>query len=527
MHKQIFSCLFLSLSLSACAQTEKPVADTKNTSPKIRDSTYNIGGYQFNPSKKTVSILQEFSKGKVGTSMGYFPDSSIKYDSTTLIVLGNEILFKEYFPKEVDFASLHYIGESDYSQNLFSDKQFIYTYSPNFLKYQGTVKKLDVSDYTRINDFVYEDKSGELFFLSTANGLKLSKIDTSLKLDKHTLKHLQGQYFADKNGLYALGVRFFGHMYSKKFSQQPIDILVESANGRKIKPIITRNYIVYGNSVYAKEHSIEKLKLDVNKMIELKWGIQNIYFITDGTNLFENRHSSYREAEWNKDNHYANDFFKSGVNLLKIFSPQIKFLQAKDKNTLYFSNVKGDKTQYTEKNGILIKTDQGYYFANMGRADTKPEKIAKVVIYNQKTKQNEDFEDSEFLSIEERIFAYKGNVSFDNMPIKEINNAKNLQFFVSNGIKTNFVTSGETLISFGNFGGYQSEIIDGEQQVIFEKWIKTGVDMAKLKAVNKNLLVDEANFYDCSNGSLQIIPFKKLGLPVKLLLPTEPMQYDF
>jgi len=113
------------------------------------------------------------------------------------------------------------------------------------------------------------------------------------------------------------------------------------------------------------------------------------------------------------------------------------------------------------------------------------------------------------------------------MPIKEINNAKNLQFFINNGIKTNFVTSGDTLIAFGNFGGYQSEIIDGEQKVIFEKWIKTGIDMTKLKAINKNLLVDEANFYDCSNGSLQIIPFKKLGLPVKLLLPTEPMQYDF
>lgn len=514
-------------SLSACAQTEKRNNDPENTQTKVMDTTYTIGNYQFNPSKKTVSILQHYSIGKVGTAMGYFPDNSIKYDSTTLIVLGNEVLFKEYFPKEVDFASLHYIGESDYSQNLFSDKQFIYAYSPNFLQHQGTAKKHDVSDYTRINDYVYEDKSGELFFLNTSNGLKLSKIDVSLKLDKHSLKHLQGQYFADKNGLYALGVRFFGHMYSKKFSQQPIDILVESANGRTIKPIITRNYIVYGNSVYAKDHSIEKLKLDVNKMIELKWGIQNIYFITDGTNLFENRHSSYREAEWNKDNDYANDFFKSGVNLLKIFSPQIKFLQGKDKNTLYFSNVKGDKTQYTEKHGILIKTDQGYYFANMGRADTKPEKIDKVVIYNQKTKQNEEFEDSEFLNIEERIFAYKGNVSFDDIPIKEINNAKNLHFFVDNGIKTNFVTSGDMLIAFGNFGGYQSEIINGEQKVVFGKWIKTGVDMTKFKAVNKKLLVDEANFYDCSNGSLQIIPFKKLGLPVKLLLPTKPMQYDF
>ena len=63
--------------------------------------------------------------------------------------------------------------------------------------------------------------------------------------------------------------------------------------------------------------------------------------------------------------------------------------------------------------------------------------------------------------------------------------------------------------------------------MVFGEWIKTGVAIAKLKAVNKNLLVDEANFYDCSNGSLQIIPFKNLGLPVKLLLPTEPMQYDY
>ncbi|RZL35969.1 MAG: hypothetical protein EOO96_07945 [Pedobacter sp.] len=527
MQNQLLFCLFLLLSLGVFAQTEKHNNDTKNTHPNVMDTTYTISNYQFNPSKKTVAVLQYFSKGKVGTSMGYFPDNSIKYDSTVLVVLGNQILFKEYFPKEVDFNTLKYVGEYDYGVGLFRDKQYIYSYSVNFLPFQGIAKKIDISAYTRINDYLFENKMGELFYLNTKNDLKLVKIDASLKVDKSTLKHLQEQYFADKNGLYAFGIRYFGHMYSNKFSQQPIDILVESANGKTIEPIITRNYIVYGNSVYAKNYSIEKLKLDVNKMMELKWGIQNIYFITDGANLFENRHSSYREAEWNKDNHYANDFFKSDVNLLKIFSPEIKFLQGKDKNTLYFSNLKGDITQYTEKHGVLIKTDQGYYFANMGRADTKPEKIDKVVIYNQNTRKNEDFDDRQFLNIEERIFAYKGNVFLHNIPVKEINGLQNPQIFNHNGIKTNFLTSGDTLIAFGNISGYQSEIIDGEEKVFFEKWIKRGIDITKLKAINKNLLVDEANFYDCSNGSLQIIPFKKLGLPVKLLLPTEPMQYDY
>lgn len=526
MLKELFFCINL-LSLNACTQIQKPNIEIKNTTIEVLDTTYAIGEYQFNPTRKTVSVLRHYSKGKVGTAVGYFPDTSINYNSTALVVLGNEIVFKEHFPKEVDFSSLHYIGESDYGVNLFSDKQYVYVYSPNFLKHQGAIKKLDVSSYTRINDYVYENKNGELLFLNTTDGLKLSKIDASLNVDKHTLKHLQGQYFADKNGLYAFGIRWFGTKYSKNFSQQPIDIIVESAKGKTIKPIIARNYIVYGNSVYAKGYSIEKLKLNVNKMIELQWRNQNIYFITDGTNLYENRHSSYDESGWNKDNDYANDFFKSGINLLKIFSAEIKFLQAKDKSTLYFTNIKRDKTTYIEKNGILIKTDKGYYFANFSLPNIKPEKIENIIIYNEATKQNEAFEEEHFLSIEERIFAYRGLIFFNNLPLKEINEINSFRFFTDKGIVTNFVTNGKTLIAFGNIGGYQTTKIDGSEKVVFEKWIKRDIKVANLRAINKNLLVDENNFYDCSNGSLQIIPFKSLRMPVKLLLPTEPQQYDY
>lgn len=526
MKKIIVLLSVITSSITACAQKQQRITETSN--PKTMDSIYHIGEYQLDPVKKTVSLRRTFSKGKLGTMMGYFPDEQIKYDSSSLVVLGNQVLFKEYFPKEVDFASLHYIGESDYSQDLYSDGHYVYKYQRNYQP--GLISKVDISSYTRINDYVYEDKAGILYFLKTAtenNQIKLEKIDAQLKVDKNTLTHLQGQYFADRNGLYAFGVRYFGHKYSNKFSQQPISILVESANGRDIKPIITRNYIVYGNSVYAKSHSIEKLKLDVTKMVEIKWPYQNIYFLTDGTNLYENRNSTYDEGGWNKDNSYANDFFKSGINLVKIFSPDMKSLQAKDKNTLYFTNVKTDIVDYSDKSGILIKTDQGYYFANAGSPDVKPDKIDKIIIYNQQTKQNENFDDSEYLYIDNGIFAYKGYIFFNNIPLKEINGAKNLRFFTQNGIKTNFVTSGDMLIAFGNIGGYQTEMINGEEKVVFDKWIKTRIDVTKLKAINKNLLVDDANFYDCSNGSLQIIPFKKLDMPVKLLLPTAPQQYDF
>jgi len=529
MKRQLIFCL-LSCALSACSQTEKSSTETENR-PITMDSIFYIGNYEINPAKKTVAVRRTFSKGKVGTMMGYFPDKQIKYDSTTLVILGNEVLFKEYFPKEVNFSSLQYIGESDYGHGLYSDGHYIYKYPLNDqLVNSKYVSKVDISAYKRINDYIYEDKNGALYFLKSAtenNQLKIEKIDASLKIDAPTLKHLQGQYFADKNGLYAFGVRYFGSKYSNKFSKQPMDILVESANGKTINPTITRNFMVYGNSVYAKSHSIEKLKIDVTKMIELKWPYQNIYFLTDGTNLYENRNSTYDESGWNKDNSYANNFFKSGVNLMKIFSPNIKFLQGEHKNTLYFTNVKTDIIDYSDKNGILIKTDKGYYFANSGSPNLKPEKIDRIIIYNPTTKQNEDFNDSEFLSIEDQIFAYKGHIFFNNISIKEINGVKDLQYFTHNGIKTNFLTSGNTLVAFGNITGYESEMVNGEEKIVFDKWIKTRIDVAKLKAVNENLLVDDANFYDCSNGRLQVIPFKKLGMPVKLLLSNAPPQRDF
>ena len=422
---------------------------------------------------------------------------------------------------------MKYIGECNYGVGLFKDKQFIYLYSNDYFAHRGIEHKLDISDYSCINDYIYE-KNGELYFLKNFNELKLVKIEGLPNLDKHTLKHLQGQYFADKNGLYAFGIHYLGTQNNyANYSPQPKNILIESSNGKIIEPTITRNYIVYGTSVYAKHYSIEKLKLDVDKMIELKWGNQNDYFITDGTNLYENSHSSYLEREWNKNNMYANDFLKSGINILKIFSPQIQFLQANDNNTLYFNNIKRDGTKYTVKKGILIKTDQGYFFANTGHPSTKPQKIDNLVIYNETTKQNETFEEEQFLHIDNYIFAYKGLMFFDNIPFKEIKETKNLRFFIDKGLKTNFLADGNKLIAVGGYSGYQSDYSDGAQKVVFEKWIKKDINISKLRAINKNILVDDRNFYDCSNGRIQIIPFKKLGLDVKLYLPTELMQYDY
>lgn len=160
MKNQIFACLLL-CSLSASSQKRQGVPETPTAS--IMDSVYYIGSYQFNPTKKTVSVRRTFSKGKVGTMMGYFPDEQIKYDSTILVVLGNQVLFKEYFPKEVDFASLHYIGECDYNQDLYSDGHYIYKYQPNYQP--SPISKIDISAYKRINDYVYEDIAGVLYFL--------------------------------------------------------------------------------------------------------------------------------------------------------------------------------------------------------------------------------------------------------------------------------------------------------------------------------------------------------------------------
>ena len=488
------------------------------------DTTFNIGNYLINPSKKLISVGREFGEGEVGTMFGYFPDESINFDKTSLIILGKDVLWKEYLPPGVDFNSLKYIGKKD-NQIIFKDNNYIYWDIPfsNTAKNSSPDKKIPISGFVCINNYIYEDKFGALYFLNTYtnNGkLELTKIVNLPNLDKSTLKHLQGQYYADKNGLYALGVHYFGAQGDyKNFSQQLKFIQLEYANGKRIKPIITRNYLVYNKSVYAQNYSVEKLKIDTDKMVEFPWSYaQNIYFITDGSNLYENRNSSYYEKDWNKNNDYANDFFKSGVNILKIFPHEVAFAQNSDLNTLYFKNAVRGKTGFSDKNGILIKTDEGYYYANGGRPHVKPQKIDNIIIYNYALKKNEPFDDSQFLGITAKMYAYKGLVFFDDIPLKEINGPHHFKLLISNGIKTNFLINDDMLIAIGNIGGYQSEMINGSQKIVFEKMMKRGIDASKLKVINENLLVDDNNFYSCNRGELSVIPIKKLGLDIKVLV---------
>ena len=502
--------------LTSCGQAspekDYPVSvDTKNS--------YALGEYLFNPSAKKIWVLEKYGKGKVGTAVGYFPLKEINYDHTSLIVLGKRILFKEQFPKEVDFKSLNYIDEG-----LFEDKNYIYSYYPDALPIQiNESSKIDISGYKRISNYIYENKVGALYFLNTINGFGLEKINDLSDLDKATLKHLQRQYFADKNGLYAFNARYFGDGSVEKIEC----IQLEKSNGKTIEPIVTRNYLVYHKSVYARYDLIEKLQIDADKMVECRWDDnQMIFFLTDGKNVYEQDNSAYQSMHRNTGNNYVNNFFKSGIAIQKIYNFEIMLSKDSDAQTLYFNNRK-DKTGYTETGGILVKTATGFYFAVSGPVDREPIKIKKLMIYNPITDKDEVFDGQHYFKISSEMYAYKGQLFLYNTPIKELSNLQHPNFFMSNGIKTNFITDGNTLIAYGSFNGYLTENSNGTEKVVYGKWIKTGVDVSQLKAINKNLLVDENNFYDCSNGSLQVIPIKKLGLDVKLLLATEPMQYEY
>jgi len=116
------------------------------------------------------------------------------------------------------------------------------------------------------------------------------------------------------------------------------------------------------------------------------------------------------------------------------------------------------------------------------------------------------------------MYAYKGLVFFDDIPLKEINGPHHFNLLMSNGIKTNFLINDDMLIAIGNIGGYQSEMINGSQKIVFEKMMKRGIDASKLKVINENLLVDDNNFYSCNRGELSVIPLKKLGLDIKVLV---------
>jgi hypothetical protein len=456
--------------------------------------------YQIDTKKKQISIRGIGGKGEIGEVVIFTPDTGIRYDTTTLVILGQQILFREYLPPECDPDSISVLSSNERA-TIFACKNNLYVYSD-----RHTSQKTDISGYKIIDNFFFLNKQGELFYFNN----RLEKITGLPSLDIKTLKFATGHYFTDKNGLY-----FLGWHYDYK-NQVPVtqSVKVDSSFGKTIEPIITRNVIIYNNSVYSLSEEIYKLDIDVATMHQL--GEQEGYrdIIYDDKIRYEKQYYPYSAIDKTVNNLGVDFFSKRNIKLENVLPGYLNFITRDDSSVLYLplgerKYIRGSEVY---KKGTVVKTSDGYYFLKPGMPASEPQRIKQVLVFNVDKKRYQKFDFSQFKSITNNVFVYKDHVFFDYLPLKYSLDTKQLSCLTKNGIKANYITDGKTMINLGSLIGYSSVKVSDIDRVIFPHRVVTGFDESKIQVVNKDVLIDDHYIYNFGER----IPIDQLRMKLKI-----------
>ena len=140
-----------------------------------------------------------------------------------------------------------------------------------------------------------------------------------------------------------------------------------------------------------------------------------------------------------------------------------------------------------------------------------PQKIKQVLVFDVDKKRYQKFDLNLLSGVTNKTFIYKNHVFFDYLPLKNFV-AKHFFRLTKNGIKTNYIADGKTVIDAASLTGFGLVKTDGISWVIFRHGKVTGFDASKVQIVNKDVLADEQFIYNFG----QRIPISKLGMKLKI-----------
>lgn len=504
---------------------------------------YILDGYEIDPVDKTVSVLTGFNGTKKDGmhfwGQRYVLDSTINYNSTKLFVIGNQFVFQEHildnwsFPSHLDLNTLKVIRiDLEDFGSICRDNNYLYRNSIGLEKpYKW--ESIELSGYETINDYIYKKKN-QLYFLS--KDFELKKIE-GVKLHVSTLRHIMGNYFADKNGLYLLG----GYITQEHKAEETdtgliiwrqewaddfygTSVQLEKSKGKKIVPVIKRDYFIYGNSVYSPTHAnnTKPLPLDVEKVKELeitnsRYGNYRISFLADDEHTFvtQSRNQGYVTLETRFNNHWFknNDFFEKNVNQWAIVA---KRLFKDDGSTIYFpSEIKpGIAKEYVE---VLIERQNEFYIFNTDEKDTL-QKSDHIFIFNFDTQEYEELDFIQYRYLSEHLWIYKNRLytSERGLPTKETIDTDHLRFITHHNVKTNYLTNDKSLVYMGNKSGHSTLGEGGNRMEVLGNRIISEVDFSTLKVITADILTDHENIYIGDYSGITAVPIKALGLDIKI-----------
>ncbi len=479
----------------------------------VKDSVYQLGQYKIYPYKKLITVQTHtrgsFPEGGEWWGMAWIPVER-NYDSVEIIIMGHWIMFKENLPFDCDLNTAEVIGKWYYSYEVVKDKNALY-FGKN---------KIDLRPYKYINDFIYRGSKDDYYLLDPNQGFHFEKIDKFEKLHLPTLKHVAGYFFYDKNGLH----RLFRQYDEKCRCALLIPEKIATNTSGKEVPKIFRRYFFYANRVFT---TVNELTLVAKKTKEIVHSETPDFFgtLTDGKKFYKG--AGYESSEVNpNDYHGSDDFFRSGADFEIPIPDGIPLFRSSNDKYLHFAEKKPfqQEEEAVQKTSLLTKTKAGYQLLHYNSESTVLEKIGKILIYNADTKKEEVFQSKAFKYLAPSLFIYKDRLYYNNIPVMDTIDVKNLRILIIGGFETNFLTDEKCLINTKNLRASLRLVNKkGDNFISLQNAIIREVNFKYLKAVSQDMLVDDKNIYSQD----QRIPISKLGLKIRIYTIRESGYTDF
>lgn len=479
------------LSAGSCSYSQN------NTEEK--PEFFYIGNYEINLAKKIVA-RKEGIGGVDWDGFRFVKDTKINFDTTTMVIIDGDVYFKEYLPKEFDFEKAVLL-ERDGDDSYISDQKFLFRYNTNR---NDSFTKIDIFKLKFVDGLLFQNSAGKLFY-SKFDELELAPLD--IHVDVPTVKHIFGQYYYDKNGLYIFGE----HEVGQKFTEKS-EMLLKS-NGKNILPKITPRYFVYDGAVFANSYNttVEKIRINPDKMIETYYSEGSKYMLTDGSNMYDSN-GGYSNFSRNSSFDF-NEYLGSGVEIQKIFKPYTRFRKTGGNPAqVEIVSLNLDETAYTyPEYNLIAKIGGQNYLLYAGDADRTPIKISNLTIYNSESGKMETLDESQFRQFEKfDLFVYKNTAYFDGQEVYTKDwDLKNLREIPG----AEYLTDGNFLLYFGNMGGYSIKETGRKEYVDFTDKMVKNIDFPKLKIIGKNILTDGTYLV----SGAQKISFADLKLKVEII----------
>ncbi len=501
---------------------------------------YIIGNYQIDPENKTIAVLKGFS-GTDG-DMHYWGeefviDSTINYEQTMLYIFGNQVIFKEHLsedwiiPKNIDFDSFKILDFNLNGYSICRDRNNLYQ---NYIGTKNQIKWVTIylNEYQEINDFIYK-KSDTLYFLS--DDFKLEEIKGDIKFHLSSLKHITGNYFKDKNGLYYLdsfytqeiknretdtGLILWSKEWEKYLHKDAVKL--EKSKGKKAEIELKNDYFIYQNHLYSNKvrttpYAIPIKPDDFNYLV-LNHNRQKIKILADKENTYvsvDNRGftplDSIEKSYWSFWSINPN-ILKSNIYQWKIINPE--FMGTIEDNKIYFPSAIKHPKDYL---GNLIKKENKYHYFTL--KDSQLKEAEQLFIFNYDTQKYEPVNLSEYRYLSKDLWIYKNRLYMTNLglPTKEKIHTDNLDFIKINDKETNFLKDNESIIYIGNIEGHSLQGENGRSVQVLGNRTYSKIDFQSLTVISADILMDNKNLYvgDFMDG-IRVIPYKQLGLKLKI-----------